>query len=64
MYLRGARQIAKKLQDLGIIDEHDPDPAQRVYHLERTGKLQLDRFGRELITTPDKLEKTIAKQIL
>jgi hypothetical protein len=45
LYLRGAHAIAKELVRLGIIAEDDPNPEDKVYYLNRSGKLSLDRFG-------------------
>jgi hypothetical protein len=62
-FLRGALQIGGKLVELGLLPAQDDDEklADKVYYLDRSGKLKFDRFGNELISTPEKLERVVTK---
>jgi hypothetical protein len=62
-FIRGAKGIARELQKIGLIPADHPDPEGATYHLVRTGQLNVDRFGRTLITTPSKLRQLVNKQI-
>jgi hypothetical protein len=64
-FLRGALQIGGKLVELGLLPAQDDDEklADKVYYLDRSGKLKFDRFGNELISTPEKLERQV-KQLV
>jgi len=64
-FLRGARAIGRKLVELGLLPEDDDDEklADKVYYLDRSGKLKFDRFGDELISTPEKIERQVSKLV-
>jgi len=62
-FLRGARAIATELQRLGLIDKDDPDPTGKVYYYARTGKITTGKFGKEIIATPDKLQRDLIKLV-
>jgi hypothetical protein len=63
-FLRGARAIARKLVELGLLPEDDDEKNEdRVYYFDRAGKLKFDRFGNELISTPEKLERQVSKLV-
>ena len=64
-FLRGALEIGGKLVELGLLPAEDDDEklADKVYYLDRSGKLKFDRFGNELISTPEKLERQV-KQLV
>jgi hypothetical protein len=64
-FLRGALAIGRELVTLELLPECD-DPeklADAVYYLDRSGKLKFDRFGSELISTPEKLQRQVSKLI-
>jgi hypothetical protein len=63
VFIRGAAAIARELQKIGIISADHPRPVAATYNLIRTRQLDVDRFGRSLITTPAKLRQLIAKKI-
>ena len=63
-FLRGALEIGGKLVELGLLPAEDDEKlADKVYYLDRSGKLKFDRFGNELISTPEKLERQV-KQLV
>jgi len=64
-FLRGALEIGGMLVELGLLKAEDDDEklADKVYYLDRSGKLKFDRFGNELISTPEKLERQV-KQLV
>jgi hypothetical protein len=62
-FLRGARAMALQLQEMGVIARDDPDPEGKVYYYARTKKITTGRFGKDLITTTDKLQRDIAKLV-
>jgi hypothetical protein len=64
-FLRGALQIGGKLVELGLLPAQDDDEklTDKVYYLDRSGKLKFDRFGNEFISTPEKLERLV-KQLV
>lgn len=64
-FLRGALEIGGKLVELGLLsaEENDEKLTDKVYYLDRSGKLKFDRFGNELISTPEKLERQV-KQLV
>lgn len=64
-FLIGARAIARKLVELGLLPENDDAGklADKVYYLDRSGKLKFDRFGNELISTPEKLQRQVDKLV-
>ena len=64
-FLRGALEIGGALVELGLLPKCDDDEklADKVYYLDRSGKLKFDRFGNELISTPEKLERLV-KQLV
>jgi hypothetical protein len=63
VFLRGAAAIARELQRIGLLPADHPDPKGATYHLVRSKQIDVDRFGRTLITTPAKLRQTINRQI-
>jgi hypothetical protein len=65
-FLIGALAIGRKLIELELIPETDDDEKleDKVYYLDRSGKLKFDRFGNELISTPEKLERLVSKIVL
>lgn len=62
-YRRGARAIAEKLIELGVINKDDPDPEGKVYYLARTRKITTGRLGKDLLTTDDHLQRDFAKLV-
>ena len=63
-FLIGALAIGRKLIELELIPETDDDKlTDKVYYLDRSGKLKFDRFGNELISTPEKLERQVGKLV-
>jgi hypothetical protein len=62
-FLVGARAIAKKLERLGLLPKDDPNNEDRVYYLARSGKLAIDHFGNQLISTDAKLERLVDKLV-
>jgi hypothetical protein len=62
-FLRGARAIALHLQEMGVIAKDDPDPVGKVYYYAKTRKITTGRFGKDLISTPDKLQRDITKLV-
>jgi hypothetical protein len=62
-FLRGALPIAKELERMGIFQPDHPNNVDKLYYLVRSGRIQLDRFGRELITTPSRLRAQVNKQV-
>lgn len=64
-FLRGALAIGRELIELGLLPEIDDDEklTDKVYYFDRSGKLKFDRFGNELISTPEKLQRQINKLI-
>jgi len=60
-FLIGARAIANHLEQLGLLPENDPTNEDRVYYMARTKKIPTGRFGRQLISTPAKLEQFVSK---
>jgi hypothetical protein len=63
VYIRGAAAISKELQKLGLIAADHPDPESATYNLIRTKQIDVDRFGRSLITTKLRLRQLVAKRI-
>jgi len=64
-FLIGARAIGRKLIELGLLPEIDDDEklTDKVYYLDRSGKLKFDRFGNELITSSEKLQRLVNKLV-
>jgi len=62
-FLVGAKAIAKKLEEMGLLPEDDPNNEDRVYYLARTGKIPTGRFGKQLIATPSKLQQVVSKLV-
>jgi hypothetical protein len=62
-FLVGARAIARKLEELGLLPKDDPNNEDRVYYLTRSKKLPIDRFGKQLISTSDKLQRLLEKLV-
>jgi hypothetical protein len=62
-FLRGAREIGPVLVELGLLPEEEDDErlADKVYYLDRSGKLKFDRFGNEFISTREKLQRQVGK---
>jgi len=62
-FLIGARAIGRKLIELGLLPEIEDDEklTDKVYYLHRSKKLRFDRFGNELISTPEKLQRQVGK---
>ena len=61
-FLRGALEIGRMLVELGILpDDDDEKLTDKVYYLDKSGKLKFDRFGDEYITTPEKLQRQVSK---
>jgi len=60
-FLRGALQIGRKLVELGLLEEEADEEklTDRVYYLDRSQKIKFDRFGAELISTPEKLQRQV-----
>jgi len=46
-----------------VIAKDDPDPEGKVYYYARTKKITTGRFGKDLISTADKLQRDIAKLV-
>jgi hypothetical protein len=63
VFLIGARAIAKHLEQLGLLPEDDPNNEDRVYYMARTKKIPTGRFGKQLISTPAKLEQVVNKLV-
>ena len=61
----GALQIGRKLVELKLLPECDDDEklADKVYYLDRSGKLKFDRFGNQLISTDAKIERQVSKLV-
>ena len=62
-FLIGARAIANHLEQLGLLPENDPTNEDRVYYMARTKKIPIGRFGKNLISTPAKLEQVVNKLV-
>jgi hypothetical protein len=64
-FLRGALAIGRELIELGLLAEVDDDEklSDQVYYLDRSGKMKFDRFGNELISTAEKLQRQV-KQLV
>jgi len=62
-FLVGARAIAGKLEELGLLPKGDPNNEDRVYYLAKSKKLAIDRFGNQLISTPEKLQRIVSKLV-
>jgi hypothetical protein len=64
-FLRGALKIGRKLVEFGLLPDDDDDEklTDKVYYLDRSGKLKFDRFGNELISTPEKLQRQVSKLV-
>jgi hypothetical protein len=64
-FLIGALAIGRKLVELGLLPESDDDEklADKVYYLSRSQKLQIDRFGDQFISTPEKLKRQVDKLV-
>jgi hypothetical protein len=62
-YRRNARAIAQKLIALGVIKKDDPDPKGKVYYLARKRKIKVGRWGKDLLTTDEQLERDLAKLV-
>jgi hypothetical protein len=63
VYLRGARKIAEELEHMGVIRKGDPNAEDKVYHLVRSGQIEVGLFAGQYITTVLELRAQIAKQI-
>jgi len=65
-FLIGAKAIGRKLIELGLLEPEADDAklTDRVYYLARSEKLKIDdRFGDQLITTTEKLQRQISKLV-
>jgi hypothetical protein len=62
-FLVGAKAIAKKLEEMGVLPQDDPCNEDRVYYLARSQKVAFGKFGKSLITTPTKLQQAISKSV-
>jgi len=62
-FLVGARAIACKLKELGLIKEDDPNGEDKVYHWVKTNRISAGRFGNQFITTPEKLQSDAEKLV-
>jgi hypothetical protein len=62
-FLKGALAIGRKLVELGVLQPTDDDTKleDKVYGLDRSGRMRFDRFGHEYISTPEKLQKEANK---
>lgn len=62
-FLVGAKAIAKKLEEMGLLPQDDPNNEDRVYYLARAKKIPIGRFGKQLISTPAKLQQVVDKLV-
>ena len=62
-FLVGAKAIAKKLEEMGLLPQDDPNNEDRVYDLARAKKIPTGRFGKQLISTPSKLQQVVDKLV-
>jgi hypothetical protein len=62
-FLRGALEIGRMLVELGVLPDDDDDEklTDKVYYLDKSGKMKFDRFGDEYISTPEKLQRQVSK---
>ena len=63
VFLVGAKAIKEELERLGLIPKNDPNGEDRVYYLARTKQLPIGRLGNNLITTPEKLQRSAEKLV-
>jgi len=59
--LIGAKAIAVALQELGVIQEGDPDATGKVYYLAKKKYIPTGKLGRLLVASPAKLQQAIGK---
>jgi hypothetical protein len=62
-FLIGAKAIAEKLEEFGLLPKGDPNNEDRVYYFDRSGKLKFDRFGDQYLSTPEKLQRQVSKLV-
>jgi hypothetical protein len=62
-FLRGGRAIVEKLEEMGFFKKGNPNNLDKLYYLARMNKLEIDRFGDEYISTPEKLKRQIEKLV-
>jgi hypothetical protein len=62
-FLLGARAIAKKLEQLGLLPKDDSNNEDRVYYLARKGLIPTGRLGKQIISTGAKLERHAEKLV-
>jgi hypothetical protein len=62
-FLRGGRAIVEKLEEMGFFEKGNPNNLDKLYYLARVNKLEIDRFGDEYISTPEKLKRQIDKLV-
>ena len=62
-FLVGARAIAAHLKSLGLIADDDENAEDKVYHWEKTKRISTGRFGKQLISTPAKLQRDAEKLV-
>ena len=62
-FLLGARAIAKHLEELGLIPENDPNGEDKVYYWARKKIIPTGRLGKQLVSTPTKLQQIANKLI-
>jgi len=62
-FLVGARAIAAHLKLLGLIADDDENAEDKVYHWAKTKRISTGRFGKQLISTPAKLQRDAEKLV-
>jgi hypothetical protein len=62
-FLVGARAIAAHLKSLGLIADDDENAEDKVYHWAKTKRISTGRFGKQLISTPAKLQRDAEKLV-
>ena len=60
-FLLGAKAIAGHLKKLGLIEEDDPNAEDKVYHWAKTKRITTGRFGLQLLSTDDALQRDADK---